>query len=136
MKVSHPEHHEPIEQGHIYVAPPDYHMLIQPNESITLWHGPKESNFRPAINPLFRSAADTYKQRVIGILLSGALDDGVAGLWWIKRHGGVAMVQDPNDAQFPNMPRSALQHVPVDHVLPVSAMPNVLIQMANGRSEL
>jgi two-component system chemotaxis response regulator CheB len=132
LNASHPENNQLIQHGRIYIAPPDHHLLIEPDEHIALWHGPKENNFRPAINPLFRSAADTYKERVVGVLLTGALDDGVAGLAWIKRHRGITVVQDPSDAQFPSMPRSALLHVSVDYVLPLSKIPNLLSQLATG----
>lgn len=100
---------------------------------MTLWHGPKENNFRPAINPLFRSAADVYKERVMGVILSGSLDEGIAGLAWIKRHGGIAIVQDPEEAAFPSMPQNALMHVPVDYTLRNAEISKLLVQLANGR---
>lgn len=121
-----------VEPGTIYVAPPDYHLLIERNERISLWHGPKENNFRPAINPLFRSAADVYGSRVVGVILTGSLDEGVAGLAWVKRHGGIAIVQDPQEALFPSMPESALQNVAVDYVVRVSAVAPLLVQLADG----
>lgn len=105
----------PIERGHIYVAPPDHHLLLQPGH-MHLGLGPKENHQRPCINVTFRSAAMAYGPRVIGVILSGQLDDGTAGLWDIKRSGGIAVVQNPEDAAFPSMPLSALRDIDVDHV--------------------
>jgi two-component system chemotaxis response regulator CheB len=119
-----------IERGHIYIAPPDRHLLIAGN-SIHLSRGPRENGHRPAIDPLFRSAARTFGTRVVAVLLSGALDDGVAGLAAVKCHGGVAMVQDPDDALYPGMPRSAIDRVPIDHVLPSAEIASVLARLAN-----
>lgn len=110
-------HNEQIRPGHIYVAPPDRHLLIGPERRIRLGHGPKENRFRPAVDPLFRSAALNGGPNVIGIVLSGGLDDGTAGLCAIKQAGGLAVVQDPSDAEVPSMPRSALRHVTADHCM-------------------
>ena len=115
LLASHPQTGDAIEYSRIYVAPPNVHLLMQ-DSHVQLWHGPKESQHRPAINATFRSAAVTFKDRVIGVVLSGALDDGTTGLWWIKQFGGVAVVQDPNDAAHPAMPLSAIGTVDVDHV--------------------
>jgi two-component system chemotaxis response regulator CheB len=106
---------QPFQRGRIYVAPPDYHLLVE-RDFIRLWRGPKENRHRPAINTLFRSAAVAHKNRVVGVILSGALDDGSTGLWWIKQFGGLAVVQDPKDARHPSMPQNALEHVDVDYV--------------------
>ncbi|MBW8687068.1 chemotaxis protein CheB [Chitinophaga rhizophila] len=109
---------ELISENHIYVAPPDRHLLLE-NGYIRVTRGPKENRFRPAIDPLFRSAALAYGPRVIGIELSGALDDGAAGMWAIKQQGGLAIVQDPSDAEVPSMPKTTMDAVDVDYVLPV-----------------
>jgi two-component system chemotaxis response regulator CheB len=101
---------ELFKYGRIYIAPPDYHLLLE-DERTVLWRGPKENRFRPAANALFRSAAATYRNRVTGVVLSGALDDGSAGLWWVARYGGAALVQDPDEAAVPGMPTSAIEHV-------------------------
>lgn len=100
------------------MAPPDCHLLLN-QQTIHLSHGPKENGTRPAINPLFRSAALSHSGCVTGVVLTGMLDDGTAGLTEIKRRGGVALVQDPESALYPSMPLSALKAVEADYVLPV-----------------
>jgi two-component system chemotaxis response regulator CheB len=92
--------------------------------------GPKENRFRPAVDPLFRTAASAYGKRVVGVVLSGALDDGTAGLIEIKEQGGVAIVQDPKEALFPYMPESAIKHTEVDHILPVTDIARVLVDLS------
>jgi two-component system, chemotaxis family, protein-glutamate methylesterase/glutaminase len=107
--------HDPIELGKIYVAPPDRHLLVKPGE-VRVIFGPKENNFRPAVDPLFRSAATTYDGRVVGVVVSGSLDDGTHGLLQIKRSGGVAIVQTPDEAPEAGMPTSAISRVNIDYV--------------------
>lgn len=107
---------ERIERGRIYLAPPDHHLLVK-RDVVRVVRGPRENRFRPAIDPLFRTAARAYGPRVIGIVLSGGLDDGTHGLELIKRHGGIAVAQDPQDAVIPSMPLSAIQNVEVDFIL-------------------
>jgi two-component system chemotaxis response regulator CheB len=125
LPAHHARHDEPILPGRIYVAPPDRHLLVRPGR-IELSRGPRENHSRPAIDPLFRTAARAYGRRVIGIVLSGALHDGSLGLLAVKTRGGVAIVQDPNEAVIDSMPRSALKLVSADYVLPVSEIPGVL----------
>jgi two-component system, chemotaxis family, protein-glutamate methylesterase/glutaminase len=129
LAAQHAKDGEEIQPGRIYVAPPDQHLLIH-DRAVRLSRGPRESGFRPAIDPLFRSAARWYGPRVIGVVLSGTLDDGTAGLVAIKERGGIAVVQDPDDALFPGMPRNAMDAVQVDHVLPASGISDLLAQLA------
>jgi two-component system, chemotaxis family, protein-glutamate methylesterase/glutaminase len=117
-----------LRAGVIYVAPSDHHLLVEPG-SVRVRHGPKENRFRPAIDPLFRSAAQVYGPNALGVILSGNLDDGTAGLKTIKQLGGVAIAQDPGDALFPSMPRSALAHVAVDHCVPIDAMASLFVRV-------
>lgn len=128
LRAEHPVPGEPIRGGRIYVAPPDYHLQVN-DSHIQLWRGPKENNHRPSINAALRSAAVAYRDRAIGVILSGALEDGATGLWWIKQFGGTAIVQNPEQARFPDMPNAAIAHVDVDYVLPVEEMPKVLTQL-------
>jgi two-component system chemotaxis response regulator CheB len=114
-----------IERGQIYVAPNDCHMLVHDGR-ISLSRGPRENGHRPAIDPLFRSAARAYRDRVVGVVLSGMLDDGAAGLRFIKDMGGATVVQDPDDAMFGAMPRAALEVAQPDRVVPVAALGGVL----------
>jgi two-component system chemotaxis response regulator CheB len=114
-----------VERGRIYVAGPGAHLLLH-DSHILLRRGPRENMARPAIDPLFRSAAISFGGRAIGVVLTGALNDGTSGLRAIKRCGGFAVVQDPQDAAFPEMPLSAIRHVDVDHVAPLAEMPDLL----------
>lgn len=119
---------EPIVPNRIYVAPPNFHLLVERGR-VRVTKGPKENRFRPAVDPLFRSAAYAYGSRVIGVILTGALDDGTSGLWTIKHLGGKAVVQDPNDAEIPSMPENAMREVEVDYVVPVSEMAGLLVHL-------
>src|SRR4051794_5356893 len=112
---------EEIRPNRIYVAQPDRHLLIEDGH-VRVTKGPKENRFRPAVDPLFRSAAYSHGPKVIGVVLSGALDDGTSGLWTVKHHGGIAIVQDPKDAEVPSMPENAAREVEVDYSVPVSEM--------------
>lgn len=129
LPALHPADGDPIKPGTIYVAPADHHMLLE-RGYIRVTKGPKENRFRPAIDPLFRSAAYVYGPRVIGVVLTGGLDDGTAGLWTIKLRGGVAVVQEPSEAVIDSMPLSALSNVEVDHKLPVSEIGPLLGRLA------
>jgi two-component system chemotaxis response regulator CheB len=129
LPAAHARHGEAIAGGRIYVAPPDYHLLVRPGH-VELSHGPRENHSRPAVDPLFRSAARAYGPRVIGVVLSGALGDGAAGLMAIKARGGIAIVQDPAEAIVDGMPRSALQLVEVDRVLPAAEIAPALVRFA------
>ena len=128
-----PEDGEKIETGRIYVAPPDHHVLLA-RDHVHITRGPKEGRQRPCINVTFRSAAMSYGPRVIGVILTGLLDDGTAGLWEIKRRGGLAIVQDPADAIASSMPESALQQVEVDYCVPISKMGPLLSRLSDNHS--
>jgi two-component system chemotaxis response regulator CheB len=112
---------EPIERGVIYIAPPDHHMLVS-NGIVVVGKGAPENRWRPSINNLFRSAAATYSSRVIGIILTGLLDDGTSGMSNIKRAGGITIVQDPAEADHPDMPQSVLDNVEVNFTHSLSKM--------------
>jgi two-component system chemotaxis response regulator CheB len=125
LPARHPTNGEQIKHGQIYVAPPDRHMLIEQGH-IRLTRGPKENRHQPAIDVLFRSAAVAYGTRVIGMILTGSLDDGTAGMLAIKRRGGMTVVQNPADAMYPSMPQSVLNHVQVDHRMPLTEIGQML----------
>ncbi len=123
-----PEGDEPIESGVIYVAPADKHLVLE-NGRVRLTRGPSENGHRPAIDPLFRSAAKMGGARVIGVVLSGMLDDGTAGLSVVKRHGGTSVIQNPDDALFSGMPLSAQMNVAIDYSVPIRDMGALLAQL-------
>jgi two-component system chemotaxis response regulator CheB len=125
LTAEHAEDGKRIEAGKIYVAPPDYHVPIE-NGRMRLSHGPKENRHRPAIDPLFRTAAESYNSRVIGIILTGTLDDGTMGLRAVKDARGMTIVQDPEDALYPDMPRNAIQIVDPDYVVPLREIRTLL----------
>jgi two-component system, chemotaxis family, protein-glutamate methylesterase/glutaminase len=133
LHALHPVDGQMIQYGHIYVAPPDHHLLIEEG-IVRIVRGPKENRHRPAIDPLFRSAARIYGTRVVGVILTGSMDDGTAGLLAIKRGGGEVIVQDPQNALFSSMPLSAIAHVKVDHVIPLSDIGPMLAQVAHGQA--
>ena len=128
LPVSHAQDGAAIVPGQIYIAPPDYHLLVQPG-SICLSHGPRENGHRPAIDMLFRSVARVYQSRAIGVVLSGALDDGTIGLELIKSQGGIAIVQDSEEALFDSMPCSAIANVEVDYVLRIADIAETLSKL-------
>lgn len=129
LPASHPSDGEPIQKGRIYVAPPDHHLLV--NQGLMrVVRGPQENRFRPAIDALFRSAARAYGSRVVGVVLTGYLDDGTVGLQAVKKRGGVAIVQDPKEAEYPSMAKSALRYVKVDYCLPLAEIPDLLVHLS------
>ena len=130
LPAHHPKDGEPLEQGRIYVAPNDRHLLVEPGR-VKVVKGPLENGHRPAVDPLFRSAASAYGPRVVGAVLTGALDCGTAGLIAVKKEGGVAVVQDPRDALCPDMPRSALEFVAADHCVPMAEMASLLVRLVS-----
>lgn len=130
LRACHPQDGEAIQYGRIYVAPPDRHLLVK-DGYVNVARGPKENSHRPAVDPLFRTAAREYGPRVVGVVLSGNLDDGTAGLVAVKKRGGVAIVQNPDEALYSGMPRSAIENVDVDHILSVSEIVPVLVELAH-----
>jgi two-component system chemotaxis response regulator CheB len=125
LPVRHPAADEPIVSGQIYLAPPDYHLVFSPGV-VRLGHGPKENLQRPCINVMFRSAAAAYGPNVIGVLITGMLDDGASGLWEIKERGGVTIVQDPEEAAYRSMPESAIRGFQVDHIVRLDELGSLL----------
>ena len=133
LPVRHPHDGEIVEAGVIYVAPPDHHLLLEDNR-VLVTRGPKENRFRPSIDALFRSAAYTYGPRVIGMVLTGYLDDGTSGLWSVQRMGGLAIVQEPHDAEQPSMPTNALEFVAANYVVPLAQMGPLLGRLTQERA--
>ena len=133
MSASHAVHGEAIRAGHIFVAPPDHHLTIEPGK-VVLTKGPRENLARPAIDPMFRSAARAYGKNVIGVILTGGLNDGTAGLFEVKAQGGTAVVQNPSDAIGASMPQSAIDNVAIDHVAAVTAIGPLLVRLVGERS--
>jgi two-component system chemotaxis response regulator CheB len=129
----HAEQGQRLSSGTLHVAPPDCHMLVE-GDTLRLTHGPKENFARPAIDPLFRSAAQSLGPRVIGVILTGQMDDGTAGLKAIKECGGIAIVQDPRSAMEPEMPRSALENVEVDHCVALDQIAPLLARLVGSQS--
>ncbi|GAB4523587.1 MAG: chemotaxis protein CheB [Pleurocapsa sp.] len=127
LPVAFAQDKELIEPSHIYIAPPDYHLLLEENR-LRVIRGPRENRMRPAIDPLFRSAAVSYRSYTTGIILTGMLDDGTAGLQAIKACGGIAIVQDPKEAKYPSMPKSAIANVAVDRIVSFKEIPPLLLE--------
>lgn len=131
LPVVEPSHEYPVKQGAIYLAPRDHHLTFA-NEHFNLDRGPKEHHTRPAVDPLFQSAAALYGQRVVGVVLTGGGDDGASGMIAIKEAGGLTLVQDPNEAKVSSMPCSAIMYDHVDLVLTLERIPAVLSALAKG----
>ncbi|RYY90811.1 MAG: chemotaxis protein CheB [Chitinophagaceae bacterium] len=123
---------EPIRAGHVYLAPPDVHLLVSNDEKVRLGHGPAENRWRPSIDILFRAAAAAYNSRAIGIVLSGLMQDGTAGMESIKRSGGTLIVQEPTEAEYPDMPLSVLQNMEVDYQVPIAKMGAILTEKTSN----
>ncbi|MFL5729433.1 MAG: chemotaxis protein CheB [Cytophagaceae bacterium] len=119
---------ESIQYGHIYIAPPDHHMLLKKGQVMVI-RGPRENRFRPSIDMLFRSAAAEYRSQVIGVVLTGMLDDGTCGLEAVTKTGGLTVIQDPNEAEFPEMPLSAIRNLHINHVSTIADMGNLLKEL-------
>jgi len=130
LKARHPRDGETIVPGTIYIAPPDHHLLIE-DSHILVKRGPKENRFRPAIDALFRSAAYTFGTRVIGVVLTGLLDDGTSGMWTIKRFGGLTIVQEPLEAMYASMPQSVMEYVDVDYIASVADIGPLICELTS-----
>jgi two-component system chemotaxis response regulator CheB len=130
LPAAHAGDGDPIEPGHVYVAPADHHLMVEPGR-VRISRAPTENGQRPSVDVLFRSAAQAYGPRCIGVVLTGNLDDGTVGLAVVKKYGGVAIVQDPEEADYPSMPRSAIQNVEVDRVLPLAGIAPLLVELAH-----
>lgn len=135
LPVREVEDKEPIAAGTVYVAPPNYHLLVERNKTFALSADEAVHFSRPAIDVLFESAADAYGDRLAGIVLTGASADGARGLWAVKRRGGIAIVQTPSGAVAPQMPRAALSIVDADHVLALRELAALLGRLATGAHE-
>jgi len=125
---------EAIEKDHIYIASSNQHLLVKKNK-IVLGSGPEENRWRPSIDVLFRSAAAAYSTKTIGIVLTGLLDDGTTGMDAIKRSGGTCIVQDPNEAEYPDMPLSVLNTMEVDYCIPLSKMGDIIFDITQTDPE-
>lgn len=125
LAAAHPTDGEPLQYGRVYVAPPDHHIVVE-SGTVRVVHTASENGVRPAVDPLFRSAARTYRSRVIAVILTGTLDDGTAGMLAVKQGGGITIAQDPNEALAPGMPRSAVNAGAIDHILPLRDIPVLL----------
>jgi two-component system, chemotaxis family, protein-glutamate methylesterase/glutaminase len=133
LLATHARDGEEFERGRIYVAPPDCHVLLR-RDRLRVERGPKENGVRPAIDPLFRSAARLYGPRVVGVILSGVLDDGSAGLAAVKDRGGLTVVQDPEDALYPAMPRNAIEAAEPDEIVPLSLVGTTVAELVRSRA--
>ncbi len=125
LQAAHALHGELVVPGRIYVAPPDVHLSVQRGH-VSVTRGPKENGFRPSVDVLFRTASKAYGPRVVAVVLTGYLDCGTAGLMSVKARGGLAVVQDPREAVAASMPESAIQHVAIDHIVPLAELPLLL----------
>ena len=135
LPVKEVEDKEPIAAGAVYVAPPNYHLLVERTKTFALSADEAVLFSRPAIDVLFESAADVYGNRLAGIVLTGSSADGAHGLWTLKQRGGIAIVQSPDSAVAPEMPRAALSMVEADHVLPLGDLAALLRRLAGGEEE-
>lgn len=133
LLATHPADDETVYPGHIYVAPPNHHMLLGPGGNLRVVRGARENGHRPAIDPLFRSAGRYFGDRVVGVILTGAQSDGAAGLIAVRTAGGVAVVQDPEDAEIATMPRTAASVAGADYIVPVARLASLLVRLVQDQ---
>ncbi|HKY93003.1 MAG TPA: chemotaxis protein CheB [Nevskiaceae bacterium] len=129
LPVVEAEPRQPILPGCVYVAPPDYHLLVEQGPRIALSVDERVCHVRPSVDVLFESAADVWKDRLAGVILTGANGDGARGLAAVRSRRGVAIVQDPDDAQMREMPETALRACGADHVVPLAGVASLLSEM-------
>jgi two-component system chemotaxis response regulator CheB len=129
LRIKEADEKEKIEKGNVYVAPPNYHLLVEKDETFSLSVDEKVNYARPAIDVLFESAAEAYKDELIGIILTGSNSDGTAGIEKIKMHGGLTIAQDPETAESSYMPASAIATNKIDHVLSIEKIINLLLKI-------
>jgi len=136
MSAVYPSNDDPLQPGRIYVAPPDHHLALGPDDTIHVYRGARENGHRPAIDVLFRSAAARYAPRSIGVILSGYLDDGAAGLYAVRNRGGLGIVQDPTEALAADMPSRALEYAGADYVLSAREIGSKLLEFSHGSGKV
>jgi len=129
------EEKEPIEKGNVYIAPPNYHLLIEKDLTLSFSMEPKINFARPAIDVLFESAAEAYKDKLIGIILTGSNSDGTAGMKKIKEHGGLTIIQDPESAESPYVPSSVLNTISVDYKLSIQNIVSLLLTLSRSSNK-
>jgi two-component system chemotaxis response regulator CheB len=134
LPVAHAIDEEAIEPGRVYIAPPDHHLIVEQGQ-VRVTRGPKENRFRPSVDVLFRSAALAYGAQVIGVVLTGSLDDGAAGMYAIKNRGGIGLVQDPFEALYPSMPIQTMKAAKIDYCLPMKEIGALLVSLVNEAVE-
>jgi len=132
LKVREPEDKEKIQPKHIYVAPPNYHLMMEQGGTFSYSYSELVNYSRPSIDVLFESAADAYGKKLIGVLLTGSNADGANGIKMISERGGLTIVQNPKTAESPVMPQAAISATQVDHILDLNTIPNTLIKMNHG----
>ncbi|MCO5948048.1 chemotaxis protein CheB [Mucilaginibacter flavidus] len=133
LKCAHAVHGEAVKAGNVYLAPSDHHLLLEKEGLLHVTKGAQENRSRPGIDPLFRSAAVAFGNRVTGIILTGYLDDGTAGMIAIRRCGGTCIVQDPNEADYPDMPKNALNQLQMDYCVSIAEMGGILVKLVAGK---
>ena len=134
LAIKEADEKEKIEKGHVYIAPPNYHLLIERSKTFSLSIDERVSFARPSIDVLFESAAEAYQNKLIGIILTGANNDGTNGMKRVKKYGGLTLVQEPGSAEYACMPASVITEMQVDHILPLNDILNLLIKISDNQT--